>query len=456
MALSKFWITSFFYFLLSLSALVFVGIVVDDFSIFFSFFFLALFGTFVCIRTKLVGVYLTSFFWLCFFFGVQIFFFKDQYNSFFDKGGDDSYFFFEWILPSFYDFEHALQEYNPYKSFVIPTSLYLKFINYIGIDSVSFFHANLINIFFASFIPVFVWKIATKIFNERIAGASSFFVLMYPFLNYQSTKILRDVHVYLYFTIIVFVVISNFSFFWKLFLLIILALLLFNVRKEAVLYMIIFVGLYNFLNTRDYRVRILILAVVLITFILGYSYVSFKYGLTIESISRFSQLYDELRIETDTGGSLATRLKNSGVLGKIVSVFYIWISPFPPPAIYSFNLMNSIISAGVLGWYFLFPRAILKIVEECRTSNNINSSDNKNFSISIFTVIFLGTFLISYTSGDPRHSMVFFPVLSIYAIAYFWSRSTKFDSFFNYILITSSFLAIFVYIILKLSVLNIF
>ncbi|WP_026764057.1 hypothetical protein [Sediminibacterium salmoneum] len=399
-------------------------------------------------------MYLTSFFWLCFFFGVQIFFFKDQYNSFFDKGGDDSYFFFDWILPSFYDFEHALQEHNPYKSFVIPTSLYLKFINYIGINSISFFHVNLVNIFFASFIPVFVYKIAAKIFHERIAGASSFFVLMYPFLNYQSTKILRDVHVYLYFTIVVFVVVSNFSVFRKFFLLLILAFLLFNVRKESVLYMMIFAGLYNYLNTKDYRIRIGIIVVVLITLVVGYSYVSFKYGLTIESISRFSQLYDELRVETDTGGSLATRLKNSGVVGKIVSVIYIWISPFPPPAIYSFNLMNFIISVGVLLWYFLFPRAVLKVAEECRTNRSTNSLNKKNFSISIFIVIILGTFLISYTSGDPRHSMVFFPVLSIFAVAYFWSRSSKFDSIFNYILITISFLAIFIYVILKFSVVN--
>jgi len=431
-----------------------VGIVTDDLSVYFTFFLLGGAGCLLCLKSGLSSIYSTAFLWQTFFFGLQLFYFNSQYNSFFDKGGDDSYFFNEWILPAYYDIEHGLQEYNPYKSFVLPAALYLKLINFIGIKSISFFHINLINIFIGSFIGVFVYKIGVKIFNERVAGAAAFFVIIYPFLNYQTTKILRDVHVYFYFTLLVLIIISKISIVKKIIFLLILTVILFNVRKEAVIYIMIFMFFYYYLNTNNLRGRLTIIVLLFSSFIIGYSFISLKYGLTIESISRFSELYEQIRLEADTGGSLATMLKNSGFIGKIVSIFYIWISPFPPPVIYSFDFINVIISVGVLFWCFLFPRAIVKIYEMCKSYKKESEIYRRNFALSILVTVILGTFLISYTSGDPRHSMVFFPVFSLFSFGYFQSRSGNADRYLNYGLTVFLLIGILIYIFLKLSFLN--
>ncbi len=391
-------------------------------------------------------IFQVSYCWLVIFCVAQALFFQSAYLQIFDKGGDDRYFFEDWILLGYYDIDAVLTEYNPYKTFVLPAVYYLKFINFLGFGSTFSFHVNLINVFVGSMIPVFVYKTAIFFTTSRLAQFATVFVSFYPFLNYQSVKIMRDVDVYLLFTILIYLLTTNLRLLAKGLWILLIVFLMWNVRKEALIYIFILVGSFSFLQNKSILTRVTLVVLIFLSFGVVYMYVSTVYGLDLNSVIKFSQLYDDLRQETAGDSSIATMLKNAGFLGKVISVPYVWLSPLPPPILFSVNFMSLLISIGCLLWYYLMPRGVINLY-----NNTINSSgiEQRNLSLSICVTILIGSLFIAYTSGDPRHTLIFFPTFSIFCFGYFQNSRQKFELNLIYVTIFTLIVAILSYLYLK-------
>lgn len=406
-------------------------------------------GSLLTIRHKDYRVFQTAFNWLIIFCVLQAWFFQSSYNQLFDLGGDDQYFYKDWILLGYSDINEVLTDYNPYKTFILPSVFYLKFLNYIGFNSTFSFHINIINIFVGAFIPVFVYKTALLFLESAKAQSASLFVLFFPFLNYQCVKIIRDVDVYLLFTLFIYFLSSNYKIYTKAFWFLIISFLMFNVRKEAVFYILIFAGSYLFFQAKSFITKSFFIFSVVLALGFFIYLLSTNYGLDFNSISRFSELYDELRTETGGGNSLATILKNAGFLGKIISIPYVWLSPLPPPIFFSVTAMSTFISLGSLVWYYLMPRGAIQLYFESK--NTINPKI-RNLSLSLSITIILGSLFISYTSGDPRHTLIFMPVFSIFCFGYFENQNKNFEYLLNYISISILIIAIISYAIIKILI----
>lgn len=404
-------------------------------SLLFSAFIFFILGSIINLKNQDFVIFQISFLWLNIFSVLLSWHFYQVNNQLFDVGGDDKYFFDEWILKGYYDFDDVLVDYNPYKTFVIPSAVYFKFINLIGLNSTFSYHINLLNIFLASFIPVYTYKLGKLIFTPITAQRASLFVLFYPFFNFQCAKIIRDGYVYLIFLMIVYFMASQISHLRKIIAILFLSILMFNLRKEAIIYIIVLSGsyIYTFVTQKKYKILLLVIlatAALFIAFTLNY-----KYGLDFNSINRFSELYDELREETSGGISLATKIKNAGFVGKVISVPYVWFSPLPPPVIASLTFINFLISIGVLFWYYLLPRGGIQLYQ---TALNSLDRSKKSISIAILVTFLIGSLFISYTSGDPRHIMIFMPIATIYCFSYY-----EFNSFYNEMNLNKSLFIIF-------------
>ena len=403
-------------------------------------------GSLVSLPGKNYRIFQISYLWLIVFSVVQVFFFLSEYNQPFDKGGDDGYFYESWILAGFTDLEVAFADYNPYKTFVLPQIYLLKFINFLGLNSTHSFHINLSNTFVGAFIPVFVFNASKRFLSARMAQFVAAFVVFYPFFNYQIVKILRDVHVYLLFTIAFYVLTTHLKIVIKAVVLAVILFLIFHLRKEAILYFLVLIGSYAFFINKSTVVRIWIVSLVFISFGIAYYVINSVFGLGISDIARFSQAYDELRQETEGSSSLATMLKNAGLIGKLVSVPYVWLSPLPPPVLFSINLMNILISIGCLFWYYLVPRGALELFRRCRKE----TEGNKALVKALMTTFIIGSLFISYTSGDPRHLLIFFPCFVIFCFGYFENRKMQYELNLNYITIFIGGLGIGAYLYLKI------
>lgn len=403
-------------------------------------------GSLLTIRHKDYRVFQTAFNWLIIFCVLQAWFFHSSYNQLFDLGGDDQYFYKDWILLGYTDINEVLTDYNPYKTFILPSVIYLKFLNYIGFNSTFSFHINLINIFLGAFIPVFVFKTARLFLKPVNSQYVALFVLFFPFLNYQCVKIIRDVDVYLLFTIFVYLLSSNRKVYAKIIWTLIITFLMFNVRKETVFYILIFLGSYLFFQSISFIKKSFFIFSVILALVFLINFLSTNYGFDFNTITRFSGLYDELRAETGGANSLATMLKNAGFFGKIISVPYVWLSPLPPPIIFSINIMSVLISLGSLVWYYLMPRGALQLYFESK--NTINPKI-RNLSLSLSITIILGSLFISYTSGDPRHTLIFFPIFSIFCFSYFENQNQKLENRVNYISVLIISLGIILYSLFK-------
>jgi hypothetical protein len=402
-------------------------------------------GSLLTFPGKAYRIFQIGFFWLIIFACIQMFFFLQEYNQVFDHGGDDTYFFETWILPGYYDFADVMVDNNPYKMFTVPASLYLRFINFIGLGSVHSFHINIINVFLGAFIPVFVYKLATFFASQRVAQWAAAFVIFYPFFNYQVVKVMRDVHIYMLFTVTVYLISSRIHLYTKIIYIAIILFLVVNVRKEALLYFLVLFGTYAFIIHKGIVIRGVIILGIVIASLGVYYYMTTVVGLTLADINRFSQLYEELRQNTDSGNSIATILKNAGFMGKLISVPYIWLSPLPPPALFSLNIMTIMISLGCLFWYYLVPRGVLELHRVAGHGNERQSA----LARSLIVTFLLGSLFISYTSGDPRHLLIFFPISVIFCFGYFENKMIKRELDLNYLTILIGLSAVTFYIYIK-------
>lgn len=394
---------------------------------------------------KAYRVFQIGYFWLIIFACIQTFFFLQEYSQVFDRGGDDAYFFETWILPGYYDLAEVLVDHNPYKTFTVPASVYLRFINLIGLSSIHSFHINIINVFLGAFIPVFIYKLASFFASQRVAQLAAAFVIFYPFFNYQVVKVMRDVHIYMLFTVAVYLITSQLNFYSKIIYAGVIFFLVINVRKEALLYFLLLFGTYSFIIHKGIVMRGVIIVGIILASIGVYYYMTTVFGLTIADINRFSQLYDDLRKDTDSGNSIATMLKNAGFIGKLISVPYIWLSPLPPPALFSLNIMTIMISIGCLFWYYLIPRGVLEIY---RVASHANERQSSLARALIVTFLF-GSLFISYTSGDPRHLLIFFPISVIFCFGYFENKMIKKEMDLNYLTVIIGLCSITLYIYIK-------
>lgn len=431
---------------LAMITLCIIAVQFNEFSIFFSAIFFFTLGTALTIKNKDYRIFQIAFFWLLFFASIQALFFHAEYNQLFDRGGDDLSFYEKWILTGYNDFNFALNERYAYKTFIVPASAYLKFINVIGINSVFSFHINILNVFVGAFIPVFVFKTGKILFKSTTAQLAAAFVIVYPFFNYQITKVMRDVYAYLFFTIGVYILFTNWKLLFKLLVILLLLLLTMNARTESVIYILLLFGLYYFIKTKSLLLKGSLMAIVFVAAYIIYQYLNATFSIDLATITKYSEMYNELRTDNEGAGSIATLLKNGGIIGKLISIPYNWISPLPPPIIIQFNLMTLLISIGCFAWYFMLPRGVVKFYEMTQQKDNLLKYSELR---ALYLTFIVGSVFISYTSGDPRHILVFFPIATLFCVGYFENRTFKFDLTLNYISIIIAFISIIGYLIIK-------
>lgn len=297
--------------------------------------------------------------------------------------------------------------------------------------------------FFSSFSIVILFRILTNYFTIQKAKKYSIIFGFFSYLFYYSGFMLRDVVIaFLFMQAIYLIHNSNFTF-KILFRLIILALITFTFRYQYGLFILLFIGLYLWKTDKNYKKRIVQLAIVIII-ITGAALV----GSTVKQIifqREQRQEYFSDRLENESG--LATKLyKLPPVLKEISVSAFVLINPFPFWAIFTGKFGDIIFlnySLAGIFWYFVNGFIVFALIFK---SKKIKIDTwIKILLITAYSFILLNAFY----EIQLRRIMAIYPFIYIAFLYLYNQTSTKLRKQITGILSVSYFILLFLYLLFK-------
>jgi len=345
-----------------------------------------------------------------------IYVFQSSNNSFFDTGGDDA---------KYFNYFNQLSQGNEvyrrvrYGNFILLGSTFIDILKIFGISNPSPVLVYPLNWFFGANVCGLTYILGRQLGVDKVgAYFSSVLLSVYPYFVLHETKMLREILVTLVVLLFFVCYYSKINIYLKALIGVLIGLFFIKLRSEFVLYLLffVFVDILILMVYKKQRMLIflfLALAVLILGF--GYTYILQVTGRDAEDLGKFSQAYSELRAN-NVDGSLGSALKNAGGIFKIVTWFYIWISPFPPPAFQIFNIIYVLVSIGAIFWY----RAYLKfpVILFSYLSNVSNDSLLKRNTLTMLVFVSGASLIIALTTADSRHLISFYPIvfLSYYIV----------------------------------------
>lgn len=344
---------------------------------------------------------------------ILVFVFQSQNQSFFDTGGDDSKFFGYFLDAASGDSIYFEIRYGNY---IWLGATFVKILKYIGIDEITPILIYPLNWLYGANVCALTYIFGLQIgVSKRAALISSSLLAVYPYFLLVETKMLRDILGTLAMIAFFVTYYSKVNKFIKASIILLICLFLLKLRAEYVLY---FMG-FAFINIAFYlyeKRRTLLLAslivVCLVALFVGYNYLLQITGRNAEDLVAYTEVYGEIRENNEN--SIGSKLKNAGGVFNVITWFYLWISPFPPPALQVFNLTYLIVSIGALFWY----RAYIKfpfLISKYFKSNGASALSSTIKRLACFVIGC--SVIVTLVSADSRHLTAFYPfVFLIYGV----------------------------------------
>lgn len=296
--------------------------------------------------------------------------------------------------------------------------------------------------FFALSINLFVYKILSLYVNRSFAFRYTIYYLFFAQILSYSPWILRDIHIAFIFVIAIYLVHLKFSF-TKLFLLIILQIITFELRFEHGFVFSFFPLLFIYGKEKFSRYRYLyILSVSAV--IIGIAVLYYSVFLTaLNKVTRTLDLYSEFTvlsaIESGGLGALIYRLPFG--ISHIARVLFSQIVPFPPwrGILYSNNFLQGIIEI-IPGLSAVFWGYVIYVSVKDRKYYSSLSFLTKLMMLFVIIFLFLNT-----ANMNPRRLIAVYPIIYLFFVYIISkiSRSQNNKNILNYAILYISLIAIY-------------
>lgn len=295
-------------------------------------------------------------------------------------------------------------------------NLSLMFVSAIGnkyLDGTTVFYITLFQTGFG-FLSILVFnKLLNRLYNEKIATSALLkFALLSLFLMY-SCFIVRDIIIAFFYMLSLNILFKPFST-YKVFYLILFALITWGIRLYSGLFLLGFVGIYLYLHglesTKHRTLYTLFFGILTASFVIPYILSSAAYEQTINDISLANE--HSLEAEMASGGIITKLYRLPFGISQIMVGLYSQIAPFPPNGtlLRSENIVQIVIGLMVIVyeffWYLVSYGLIITIVFKKATS----FMSIKDVVLLSATVVFI---LANAAHPDIRRMMPMYPVIYI-------------------------------------------
>lgn len=261
--------------------------------------------------------------------------------------------------------------------------------------------------FWASLIPIFVFKILITLVQEKIAYKLTLYYILCSFVLYYSPWILRDIHIALLYAIGLSILFSSF----KVYKLIILSVLVFITtffRLEHGLFMLFMPLLYVYEQTKYNKIIHYAFIVIALGICIALSTVIVPKIIAIQAT--LEHYIDFTQNAAEEGGLGKYILYLPVGIKQIVTILYSQISPFP-----SWNLAINArnIPQLIIGLVQMIAPLFWFLVWFCVIKSLYLKTYRKNLpSIIIYAGLFFIVFLLANTSNmNPRRLICMYPIL---------------------------------------------
>jgi hypothetical protein len=315
--------------------------------------------------------------------------------------------------------------YGRYKMFLFIVWQYYRAIN-IFVQTTRPVYFCFLNMFMCANIVPVLYKIGSRYFNKKVVLYSCLLTCLYPLIIQVATGTWRDGFSYAPFLYSIYLAMNpkNIKQVMVYFLIV---LFLMNIRMEIGITSLVFFLTYNYVfatnlkhNRKFNKVYLLFILLALI-FVYQTGQLNYLNYAKTSSIEYQVNAYNEKSNEYSDGSSLSNKLRNFGLAGRGALCIYTLFVPLPPP-VFAANtnyFHYYFTSLGAIMWYFIFPLAIVEM---------INLKNEKLVQISkpyLVTFIF-GIIIIALTAvGSFRHKLYLYPIMFLYFFSYILRQRPK-------------------------------
>ena len=329
----------------------------------------------------------------------------------------------------------------PYKFYILIHGTYFDLLKLIGISDFNVLHSLLLNAFIGACTSVYIYKIIDLIINEsKLKEFYTICVISFPLSIFYFCNLLREGILVFFLMVVIFQTLNSGSSISKrVFIILFIILCSFFVRPASAFFIAAFPASSLLFNSKEIRRKSIPVLIILIALLLFY-----KNDIYNRDIKDTQEMYRELSSQTSSDNSIGLKLiKSDNLIFRILSVPYIILSPIPPPIFKNFNFNSFFISIGSILWYIYLPIFFLSIKKFAK------QIEFRKIIVQYMATFILSSILVTQTSADPRHLILFYPISIFFSVLYIFRYKNEFFHFLlNYTMI--SIICIIGYLIIKL------
>jgi hypothetical protein len=343
----------------------------------------------------------------------------------------------------------------PYKLYLYVLSGWLKLVSiFVPYNVENNFQTVLLmlNSFWGGLVAVNLKKI---IINAGVYGklnSIKYALTFYnPFILYYSSVLMREI--FLVFLILgaIAMLLSESTIRVKVLTISLCFLGTFFVRPVSALIILLASGFTIFSQIKSTKIKGLILIVLItvgLVVVLPNINIILGRDMSAEAFENLAQHSLEQASENSIGAKLVA--SNNPVL-QLVLPFYILLSPLPPPILSDFSLRALLLSLGSVSWAICLLIYIPFCVSFYKNRKLVQLSNKKFYKYVqlTFILVVLNTFIVGYTSHDPRHLLFAYPLIIPLATGYAKIEYLKRYRLFFYCFLTLTISMILFYLFFK-------
>ena len=319
--------------------------------------------------------------------------------------------------------------YGRYKLYLFTVWKYYEIIEFFTNTSTNYIYFFFLNIFICCNISPLLYKISTRMFDAKVVLFACVLTSLFPPLIQVATNTWREGFVYAPFLYSIYLSL-NIKKNINILLYLIVFLFVVNIRAEIGIASLVFFILYNFIFVDKGKKKISLLqkgmyfSIFLFMILLFYNMGLFEYFnySNASSLEYQYNAYNDMSNEFSGNNSISNKLRNGGLVGRVLLFFYTPFVPIPPPvfATKTFDFYSFFISIGAIIWYFIFPISVISI------KNGLNDLNLSRFSKSYLITFIIGIIIISLTAvGSFRHKLYLYPIFFVYFFNYIYMQKRE-------------------------------
>ena len=352
-----------------------------------------------------------------------------DHGNFFIGGGDDELFYDYAIdfAKNGFDTSNPLFVAVTFKAYMYILGWYINFLNLLGVRTTNyFFDLLLLNNAAGAFAIATIYQIVKEKISQEILFKYCLLVILFPTIAYFSSSLLREVYVYLSLALVILIITNRQYILFKIVFIALIVIFVAFIRIASAILILSLPLTYLIYSIKRIHLKAILFLFIFITAV--YLYQKFS-ELQNFDLSEKGESYNDLVASESTSNSIGALLKSSDNPIFIAARFiYTLYSPIPPPIFKKVNLNTAIMSVGSFMWYFLLPAYIFSL-----WNNKIFQDIKLNRLMKSFAITFLfSVFIVTITSGDPRHLHFLYPFILLGAIQYSFARKHTYNKFLFY------------------------